>query len=126
MKKSTKSKICAFDLDYDIRSTKLSMLKEFTIKTIKNANVFCSSFLSERKFLVANYEENKNCFVYNQNWKCIYTCESLQKPFDAIQCKEELFLTKVESESVEVFSTNHFTHLRTVSFHGYVYNKLGR
>lgn len=48
------------------------------------------------------------------------------KPFDAIQCKEELFLTKVESESVEVFSTNHFTHLRTVSFHGYVYNKLGR
>lgn len=119
-KKSTKSQICAFahHLDYDIRSTKLSLSKEFTIK---NANVFCGSFLYERKFLVANYNENKKCLVYNRNWECICTFECLHKPFDAIQCKEELFVTNVESESVEVFSSNHFTHLRSISFHGYVY-----
>lgn len=97
--------------DFDIKTMKLSEIKELTIK---DGVVFNGSLLSEERFLVVNYIDNGSCNVYDYNWKCIHVIGGLHKPYGVCQSNQEIFVTDRESQVIEVFSHTDFHKLRSI------------
>lgn len=77
--------------------------------------------MSDGNFLIANHNVIGTCLLYNDHWECFQVIEGLQKPYDAIQYKEELFVTNTDSRSVEVFSLTDYRKLRSLSLSYNVY-----
>lgn len=73
---------------------------------------FSGLFLSGGRFLFVNYSGNETCLIYDQNWDCIHVIEGLNKPYSAVQCKEEIFVINTDSNTVHVFSSKDFQSLR--------------
>lgn len=111
MKKIADVKLSVFSrlFQLDINTVELTKFKELTIT---NGAVFSGLFLSGGRFLFVNYSGNETCLIYDQNWDCIHVIEGLNKPFGAVQCKEEIFVINTDSNTVHVFSSKDFQSLR--------------
>lgn len=97
---------------FDISTVELTKFKEFPIE---NATIYCGLFLSRGRFLVVKYKGDETCLVYDQNWDCIKVIDGLKKPYGAVQCEDEIFVTNTASNTVDVFSSDDFHKIR--NFH---------
>lgn len=104
--------------DLNIKTIELTKFHDFKIK---GGCAYCGSFLSDGNFLIANHNVIGTCLLYNDHWECFQVIEGLQKPYDAIQYEEELFVTNTDSRSVEVFSLTDYRKLRSLSLSYNVY-----
>lgn len=107
-------------LDFDIRDIELTSVKckEFTIK---DGDVFNGIFLPENKFLVIDYKNNGRFLIYDRNWECIRVIKTMGLPYDAIQFKDEIFVTKVSSKTIQVFARADFRYLRSINIKDIIY-----
>lgn len=106
-------------LKLDISAVELTKFKEFPIE---NGNVYSGLFLSRGRFLVVKYNGDETCVVYDQNWDCIHVIDGLKKPYSAVQCKEEIFVTNTVSNTVDVFSSDDFHKIRKFHLNSNIIN----
>lgn len=105
-------------LDFDIRDIELTKYKEFTIT---DGNVFNGLFLPENKFLVIDYKNNGRCLIYDRNWECIRVIKTMGLPYDAIQFKDEIFVTDVSAKTIQVFARADLRNLRSINIKDTIY-----
>lgn len=115
------SESCSF-LNFDIRTAELKKFKEFPVEA---GNVFFGVFLSEGRFLIPNHNAISAFMVYDKNWKCIEIIGGLHYACSAYQCENEIFLTKSESKTIDVFSSTDFHKLRSITLNDKVYGITG-
>lgn len=104
--------------DLNIKTVGLTMFHELKIK---DGCVYCGSFLSEGIFLIANHNVIGTCLLYNDHWECFHVIDGLQRPYDTIQYKDEIFVTNTDSKSIEVFSITDYRKLRSLPLSHKVY-----
>lgn len=115
------SESCSF-LNFDIRTAELKKFKEFPVEA---GNVFFGVFLSEGRFLIPNHNAISAFMVYDKNWKCIEIIGGLHYACSAYQCENEIFLTKSESKTIDVFSSTDFHKLRSITLNDKVFGITG-
>lgn len=98
-------------LNLYIETMELIKFKDFTIA---DGNIFSGIFISGGRFLILNHKENGPCYVYDKNWKCLQDIGGLHLPFDAVESNEEIFVTNMGSNTVEVLSSTDFHKLRSI------------
>lgn len=83
-------------LHFDVRSVAINKLNEFSFK---DGNVYCGSFLSERRVLIAIYSKNGAWIVYDKNWICTQSIDGLNIQFNADQFENLIFIKKISNKN---------------------------
>lgn len=116
------NRIADVKLSASFRLFKLNIISVdlFAVKAfvIKNCNIYYGLFLSKERFLFVNYNGDNAGLVYDKHWDCIHVFDGITNPYGAVQFEEEIFVTSTASNTIHVFSSDHFNSLRKFHIEG--------